>query len=114
MHRNFNTAKERTAYLTIYNNDLWYFIFQTDNYTDTTEMSPSDVGDDAVRGFPLLSHCCTPLQTLLFHFFQPQALVAGEGNHVTKKKPPWPLVGKRTIPTERPPLAGEVSANFCG
>jgi hypothetical protein len=24
------------------------------------------------------------------------------------------LVRKRTIPTERPPLVGEVSANFCG
>jgi hypothetical protein len=31
-----------------------------------------------------------------------------------KKKTPWPLVHKRTIPTERPPLVGEVSANFCG
>jgi hypothetical protein len=29
------------------------------------------------------------------------------------KKIPWPLVRKRTIPTERSPLAGEVSANFC-
>jgi hypothetical protein len=27
---------------------------------------------------------------------------------------PWILVRKRTIPTERPPLVGEVSANFCG
>jgi hypothetical protein len=27
---------------------------------------------------------------------------------------PWPLVRKRTIPTERPPLVGEVSANFSG
>jgi hypothetical protein len=24
------------------------------------------------------------------------------------------LVRKRTIPTERPPLVGEVSTNFCG
>jgi hypothetical protein len=24
------------------------------------------------------------------------------------------LVYKRTIPTERPPLVGEISANFCG
>jgi hypothetical protein len=24
------------------------------------------------------------------------------------------LVRKRTIPTDRPPLVGEVSANFCG
>jgi hypothetical protein len=30
------------------------------------------------------------------------------------KKTPWLLVRKRTMPTERPPLVGEVSANFCG
>jgi hypothetical protein len=33
-------------------------------------------------------------------------------NH--KKKAPWPLIRKQTIPTERPPLVSEVSANFCG
>jgi hypothetical protein len=27
---------------------------------------------------------------------------------------PWPVVRKRTIPTERPPLVSEVSANFSG
>jgi hypothetical protein len=27
---------------------------------------------------------------------------------------PWLVVRKRTIPTKRPPLASEVSANFCG
>jgi hypothetical protein len=27
---------------------------------------------------------------------------------------PWPESRERTIPTERPPLVGEVSANFCG
>jgi hypothetical protein len=26
---------------------------------------------------------------------------------------PWLVVHKRTIPTERPPLVNEVSANFC-
>jgi hypothetical protein len=26
----------------------------------------------------------------------------------------WPLVCERAIPTERPPLVGEVSAKFCG
>jgi hypothetical protein len=30
----------------------------------------------------------------------------------TKLKTPWPLVRKRTIPTERPPHVGEISANF--
>jgi hypothetical protein len=30
------------------------------------------------------------------------------------RKTPWPLVRKRTIPTEGPPLVGEVGANFCG
>jgi hypothetical protein len=83
MNRNFNTIKERRAYFTIHNNDLWYFIFQTDNYTDSTEISPSDVEDDTVRGFPLLTYCCMPFQTPLFYFVQPQALVAGEGNNVT-------------------------------
>jgi hypothetical protein len=27
---------------------------------------------------------------------------------------PWPLVRKRTIPTERPPQVGKLSANFSG
>jgi hypothetical protein len=31
-----------------------------------------------------------------------------------KKQTPWPLFRKRTVPTERPPLVGEVSANFSG
>jgi hypothetical protein len=31
-----------------------------------------------------------------------------------KKKTPWLVVRKRTIPTERPPLVSEASANFCG
>jgi hypothetical protein len=29
-------------------------------------------------------------------------------------KTPWILIRKQTIPTERQPLVGEVSANFCG
>jgi hypothetical protein len=31
-----------------------------------------------------------------------------------QKESPWPLVIERTVPTERPQLVGEVSANFCG
>jgi hypothetical protein len=31
-----------------------------------------------------------------------------------EKQTPWPVVHKRTKPTERPPLVGEVSAKFCG
>jgi hypothetical protein len=38
-----------------------------------------------------------------------EVLLDDDGYHT-----PWPLVRKRTIPTERPPLVGEVSANFCG
>jgi hypothetical protein len=34
------------------------------------------------------------------------------GKHWRGKKTPWPLVRKRTIPPERQPLPGEVSANF--
>jgi hypothetical protein len=32
----------------------------------------------------------------------------------TKQKNSVVLVRKQTIPTERPPLVGEVGANFCG
>jgi hypothetical protein len=31
-----------------------------------------------------------------------------------KQKTPWIQSAKRTIPTERPPLVGEVSAHFSG
>jgi hypothetical protein len=34
--------------------------------------------------------------------------------YITKKKNSVALVRKRTIPTERPPLVGDVSANLCG
>jgi hypothetical protein len=27
---------------------------------------------------------------------------------------PWPLVRKRTTPTEWPPLVGQAKTNFCG
>jgi hypothetical protein len=33
---------------------------------------------------------------------------------VKQEKTLWPIVRKRIIPTERPPLVGEVSANFSG
>jgi hypothetical protein len=38
----------------------------------------------------------------------------GKGPLERLKKTPWPLVRKRTIATERRPLVGKVSANFCG
>jgi hypothetical protein len=31
-----------------------------------------------------------------------------------KKDTPWPVVRKRIIPAERPPLVGKVSVNFSG
>jgi hypothetical protein len=37
-----------------------------------------------------------------------------EKNKSVLVKTPWLLVRKQTIPTERPPLVGEVSVNFCG
>jgi hypothetical protein len=39
---------------------------------------------------------------------------SSNGNNNLSLRTLWPLVRKRTIPTERPPLVGEVSANFCG
>jgi hypothetical protein len=41
-------------------------------------------------------------------------MIRQKKNIKNEKKNPWPLVRKRTIPTERPPHVGEVSANFCG
>jgi hypothetical protein len=35
-------------------------------------------------------------------------------SYLTKKTNSMALVRERTIPTERPPLVGEVSVNFCG
>jgi hypothetical protein len=32
----------------------------------------------------------------------------------TNKQTPWLLVRRQTIPTERSPIVGEDSANFCG
>jgi hypothetical protein len=37
-----------------------------------------------------------------------------DANQKTKKLNSVAVVRKRTIPTERPPLVGEVSANLCG
>jgi hypothetical protein len=37
-----------------------------------------------------------------------------DNRYTDKLKTSWPLVLKRTIPTERPPHVGEVSATFCG
>jgi hypothetical protein len=34
--------------------------------------------------------------------------------HLTEPENSVALVRKRTLPTERPPLVGEVRANFCG
>jgi hypothetical protein len=35
-------------------------------------------------------------------------------NVIKQKQNSVALVSERTIPTERPPIVGEVSANFCG
>jgi hypothetical protein len=37
----------------------------------------------------------------------------GNSKYHESNTTPWPLVRKRTIPTERPPLVGEFNANFC-
>jgi hypothetical protein len=50
----------------------------------------------------------------MFLALQNEPNVAKVKGIIKKTKIPWPLVRKQTIPTERPPLVGEVSANFCG
>jgi hypothetical protein len=47
-----------------------------------------------------------------FNTFRRKLLHPSSGMKTTTT--PWLLVRTRTIPTERPPLVGEVSANFCG
>jgi hypothetical protein len=38
-----------------------------------------------------------------------RAILEGKDKQTNKQtKTPWPLVRKRTIPTERPPLVGEI------
>jgi hypothetical protein len=57
---------------------------------------------------------------LVFPFSDDAALVKGSNFEIyreikkTKKLNPVVVVRKRTIPTERPPLVGEVGANLCG
>ena len=54
-----------------------------------------------------MNEVCEPLQG--------SSLVEiGENDVQKKKKNSVALVRERTIPTERPPPVGEVSANFCG
>jgi hypothetical protein len=57
------------------------------------------------RLYPLPGHCVTPYILVLI-------LKYGATNMTTKNSTVW--VRERTIPTERPPLVGEVIANFCG
>ena len=61
--------------------------------------------------------------TYIAHIFFPRACYIPHPSHHTdspivillgKKKNSVALVRERTIPTERPPPVGEVSANFCG
>jgi hypothetical protein len=47
----------------------------------------------------------TNINKVFFSHFSPM---------LNQKLNPIALVRKRTIPTKRPPLAGEVSDNFCG
>jgi hypothetical protein len=64
----------------------------------------------------------------LVHLGIPKKLVKGTSNigvdgegvsqgiclYYTFEKDPVAIIRKRTIPTERPPLVGEVSAKLCG
>jgi hypothetical protein len=54
-----------------------------------------------------------PVRTLYFYMFE-FVLLIHFGLFFDKNKNSVALVRERTIPTERPPPVGEVSANFCG
>jgi hypothetical protein len=49
-----------------------------DCYTEPTERSPKDGGDDGLRGFPLSACCYIPLRHPLVYTLQPKALVTSE------------------------------------
>jgi hypothetical protein len=73
------------------------------------------------RGFESHSRhgCLCPFILFVLFFVQVVALrradpPSKESYRLCIKRAPWLLVRKRTIPTEWPPLVGEVSANFCG
>jgi hypothetical protein len=59
------------------------------------------------------SQSVTSLGKLFCQFPFPSCLFAFNKGVAKKKLNPVALVRKRTIPTERPLLVGEVSANFC-
>jgi hypothetical protein len=54
-----------------------------------------------------------PFMKLIQELFVPGTLILRNPSLYTELNT-VALVRKRTIPTERPPLVGEVSANFCG
>jgi hypothetical protein len=56
-----------------------------------TRISPHNIPEDGI------------LLQFMFHKFMPRRMYS----YVTKQIP-WPSVRKRTIPTERPPLVGEI------
>ena len=82
------------------------------------------VSNDVVRGAQHVTRHNTPIHNILSTASQlsisQKALetLLEDGNvmpkHAEAKLNSVALVRERTIPTERPPPVGEVSANFCG
>ena len=73
-------------------------------------------GGRTVPWFVRVSHCCgrSPIPD---HLSLLRSVKIGYGAHPTfylTSKNSVALVRERTIPTERPPPVGEISANFCG
>jgi hypothetical protein len=76
--------------------------------TCVTVLYPEDVG--IIFPYKTAQEMFSSVSTHIFMGLSPW-----EANScLAKLKTLWLLVRKRTIPTERPPLVGEVSANFCG
>jgi hypothetical protein len=63
---------------------------------------------------PQIQHNTFTFNSIRFQIFRPLCIPVLFIKQTKKKKTPWPLVRKRTIPTERPPYVGEVNANFFG
>jgi hypothetical protein len=69
----------------------------------------------AIRaGGQALIHCCKVYNFAKFRRQNENKYGVKILNKISYIKTPWFQSAKRTIPTERPPLVGEVSANFSG
>jgi hypothetical protein len=83
--------------------DLYHLFIQVVIVLVYSTLWQSNSHKEVNLGYVLISSC---------HLYANIGLPSDE--KIKKTKNSMAVVSKRTIPTERPPLVGEVSANLCG